>query len=92
VIEDFFSADARNFQPSAIRAFARLMNDPAVISFAGGAPSPETFPAGPLAEIAARVLRERPNVALKNTAQLKVVVTVVRRNGLSPGPQVPVPA
>ncbi|HKB80572.1 MAG TPA: PLP-dependent aminotransferase family protein [Thermoanaerobaculia bacterium] len=65
MIEDFFSADARNFQPSAIRAFARLMNDPAVISFAGGAPSPETFPAGPLAEIAARVLRERPNVALQ---------------------------
>ena len=46
LMERFLSRDARNFRPSAIRAFAKLINDPNVISFAGGVPSPETFPRG----------------------------------------------
>ena len=61
----FLSADARNYRSSAIRAFARLINDPNIISFAGGVPNPETFPAERMAEIAARVIRERRNVALQ---------------------------
>jgi 2-aminoadipate transaminase len=61
----FFSRDARNFRPSAIRAFAKLINDPNIISFAGGVPSPETFPAIEMAEIAARVIRDRREVALQ---------------------------
>ncbi|MEA2569972.1 MAG: 2-aminoadipate transaminase [Acidobacteriota bacterium] len=61
----FFSHDATNFRPSAIRAFAKLINDPNIISFAGGVPSPETFPAERIAEIAARVIRERRAVALQ---------------------------
>jgi 2-aminoadipate transaminase len=65
VIERFLSADARNFRPSAIRALARWINDPSVISFAGGSPNPETFPAERFAEIADRVLRERRQVALQ---------------------------
>jgi len=65
VIERFLSADARNFRPSAIRAFAKLINDPNIISFAGGVPSPETFPAERIAEIAAQVVRERRAVALQ---------------------------
>jgi 2-aminoadipate transaminase len=60
-----FSRDAQNFRPSAIRAFAKLINDPNVISFAGGVPSPQTFPAEQMAEIAARVIRERREVALQ---------------------------
>jgi len=61
----FFSRDAHNFRPSAIRAFAKLINDPNIISFAGGVPSPETFPAVEMAEIAARVIRDRREVALQ---------------------------
>jgi 2-aminoadipate transaminase len=61
----FFSRDAQNFRPSAIRAFAKLINDPNIISFAGGVPNPETFPAERVAEIAARVIRERPHIALQ---------------------------
>jgi 2-aminoadipate transaminase len=61
----FFSRDARNFRPSAIRAFAKLINDPNIISFAGGVPSPETFPAIEMAEIAARVIRDRRELALQ---------------------------
>lgn len=61
----FLSRDAESFRPSAIRAFARLINDPNVISFAGGVPNPETFPAERIADIAARVVRERRAVALQ---------------------------
>ena len=63
--ESFFSRDANAFRPSAIRAFAKLVNDPNVISFAGGSPNPETFPAERIATIAERVVRERRNVALQ---------------------------
>jgi 2-aminoadipate transaminase len=59
------SHDALSFRPSAIRAFAKLIKDPSVISFAGGLPSPETFPANRLSEIATQVLRDRPAVALQ---------------------------
>lgn len=61
----YLSSDAKNFRGSAIRAFAKLIKDPSVISFAGGLPSPETFPAAALGEAAARVLRDRPNIALQ---------------------------
>jgi 2-aminoadipate transaminase len=64
-MERFLSADAHNYRSSAIRAFARLIHDPNIISFAGGVPNPETFPAERMAEIAARVIRERRNVALQ---------------------------
>src|SRR6266852_5867782 len=63
--ERFFSRDAGNFRPSAIRAFAKLINDPNVISFAGGVPNPETFPAERIAAIAERVIRERRAVSLQ---------------------------
>ena len=64
-IDRFLSRDAASFRPSAIRAFAKLINDPNVISFAGGVPNPETFPAESIAEIAARLVRERRSVALQ---------------------------
>ena len=65
MLDRFLSADARNFRPSAIRAFAKWINDPKVISFAGGSPSPETFPAERMAAIAEHVVRERRAVALQ---------------------------
>jgi 2-aminoadipate transaminase len=63
--DHYFSRDARAFRPSAIRAFARLINDPNIISFAGGVPNPETFPAERIAEVAGQVIRERRAVALQ---------------------------
>ena len=65
MLDRFLSNDAKNFRPSAIRAFARWINDPSVISFAGGSPNPQTFPAERFAEIAARILGDRPNIALQ---------------------------
>jgi 2-aminoadipate transaminase len=63
--ERFLSRDAQNLRPSAIRAFAKLINDPNIISFAGGVPNPETFPAERIAEIAERVVREKRAIALQ---------------------------
>src|SRR5437763_12110423 len=63
--ERFFSRDAANFRPAAIRAFAKLINDPNIISFAGGVPNPETFPAECIGAIAERVVRERRAIALQ---------------------------
>jgi 2-aminoadipate transaminase len=63
--EPFLSRDAHSFRPSAIRAFARLMNDPNIISFAGGAPNPQTFPAEQIAAIAEQVIREKRSIALQ---------------------------
>lgn len=63
--DSFFSADARSFRPSAIRAFAKLINDPNIISFAGGVPNPDTFPAERFSEIAARLIVDRRAVTLQ---------------------------
>jgi 2-aminoadipate transaminase len=63
--EHLFSRDAQAFRPSAIRAFAKYVNDPNVISFAGGSPNPETFPAEEIGTIAERVVRERRQIALQ---------------------------
>ena len=54
-----FSADALAMRPSPIRRFASQINDPGIISFAGGVPNPETFPAEALALAASRAARER---------------------------------
>ena len=63
--DTYFSRDAHQFRPSAIRAFAKLINDPNIISFAGGVPNPETFPAEKIAGIAERVIREKRAIALQ---------------------------
>ena len=60
-----FSAEALALRPSPIRRFASLINDPSVISFAGGVPNPATFPAEALAVAAARAIRERRDEALQ---------------------------
>jgi 2-aminoadipate transaminase len=63
--ESFLSRDAHSFRPSAIRAFAKLINDPKIISFAGGVPNPETFPAELIAEVAAKLIRDQRAVTLQ---------------------------
>ena len=60
-----FSADAGAMRPSPIRRFAALINDPTVISFAGGVPNPATFPAEALARAASRAIREHAREALQ---------------------------
>src|ERR1051325_3635882 len=87
-MQQYLSRDAQNLRPSAIRAFAKLINDPNVISFAGGSPAPETFPAERVAATAERVIREKRAVALQYgpTAGLprlrEFVAGVCRRRGI----------
>ena len=64
-LETLWSADARALRPSAIRKFAALINDPRIISFAGGVPSPATFPAEALARHAEKAIRENFAVSLQ---------------------------
>lgn len=50
---------------SAIREMFKLMADPQIISFAGGNPSPDTFPAKALEDIASRELQKNPSKCLQ---------------------------
>lgn len=55
-----FASRMSGVKGSAIREMFKLMAQPDIISFAGGNPSPETFPAKELEEISKRVLSENP--------------------------------
>jgi len=59
-----FSDKVNSVKGSIIREMFKLMGDPEIISFAGGAPAPELYPKDELAEIAQRVLKEQGRVAL----------------------------
>lgn len=57
--QDLFSALTHRLKPNAIRRLSHLINRPGIISFAGGVPSPQTFPYQELADIAAKLIQER---------------------------------
>jgi len=50
------SQRAQRLTSSAIREILKVTEDPSVISFAGGIPSPQTFPVGLMKEACARIL------------------------------------
>ena len=62
---EFFSSSAKCMKPSAIRALLSVVNQPGVISFAGGFPNPETFPIEDLKTIMMEVLEEEGAKALQ---------------------------
>jgi 2-aminoadipate transaminase len=64
-IDKFLSRSAKGMKRSAIREILKLLQKPGMISFAGGLPSPETFPVKDLEEIAIEVLREDGQNALQ---------------------------
>ncbi|HKV38981.1 MAG TPA: PLP-dependent aminotransferase family protein, partial [Blastocatellia bacterium] len=61
----YLSEAGKSLAPNAIRTLSTLLVSPEIISFVGGAPSPEVFPIEELADIAARVIRERGQFALQ---------------------------
>jgi 2-aminoadipate transaminase len=63
--EEMLSVVGRRLQSNAIRKLTKLLGSREVISLAAGAPSFETFPVEELADISARVLRERGRFALQ---------------------------
>ncbi|MCC8401018.1 PLP-dependent aminotransferase family protein [Paraburkholderia sp. MMS20-SJTN17] len=62
------SERARKLTSSAIREILKVTERPEVISFAGGLPSPATFPAERMREAAERILRDTPAAALQYSA------------------------
>lgn len=60
-----FSQRAQKLTSSAIREILKVTERPEVISFAGGLPSPDTFPIERLREHTQRVLTDTPTAALQ---------------------------
>lgn len=58
-ISDFLSKSAKAMKPSPIRALLNVVNQPGIISFAGGFPNPQTFPIDDLKKIMIEVLEEQ---------------------------------
>jgi 2-aminoadipate transaminase len=57
-------------KPSFIREILKVTQDPTVISFAGGLPSPELFAVEPMAQAAAKVFRQDGRSALQYSTTL----------------------
>ena len=60
-----FSTKVQGVKGSVIREMFKMLADPDIISFAGGAPAPETFPSEQLAEISADILKNQGRLALQ---------------------------
>ncbi|MEM2839211.1 MAG: PLP-dependent aminotransferase family protein [Thermoplasmata archaeon] len=63
--EHLYSDMAKRVKPSDVREILKLMQDPEIISFAGGMPNPDTFPVAAIKEIAIRVLEDSPVTTLQ---------------------------
>ena len=83
-----FADRVSELQGSAIREMFKLLGDPQMISFAGGAPSPELFPSDALAEISKEIIKNHPAIALQYgvtegyaplAEQIDAVVAVLHR-------------
>ncbi|QHE88213.1 aminotransferase-like domain-containing protein [Hydrogenophaga sp. BPS33] len=59
---------AERMNPSVIREILKVTEKPGIISFAGGLPSPKTFPVTAFSEACAKVLREDGQAALQYAA------------------------
>jgi 2-aminoadipate transaminase len=59
---------AAKMNPSVIREILKVTEKPGIISFAGGLPSPKTFPVAEFEAACAKVLRDEPHAALQYAA------------------------
>jgi 2-aminoadipate transaminase len=59
---------AEKMNPSVIREILKVTEKPGIISFAGGLPSPQTFPIDAMREASERVLRDEGKAALQYAA------------------------
>jgi len=67
-IRNRFSVSARRMGRSIIRELLKLANRPEIISFAGGLPSPGTFPAAELSGICTDILKGKSHISLQYSA------------------------
>lgn len=84
-----FAKRLDNVTGSAIRAIFALLGQPGMISFAGGNPSPDSFPSEALAEIAQKLIRDHGSRILQyggtpGIGQLKeTVISMAQSRGIS---------
>jgi 2-aminoadipate transaminase len=64
-LNSIYSHSAQGMQRSAIREILKLTQQPDIISFAGGLPSPESFPVDDIKEVSNDVLNENGTTALQ---------------------------
>lgn len=64
-LEQILSTNVRGMKRSAIRELLKLIENPNIISFAGGLPSPDTFPINELKEIITDVMDKEAHIALQ---------------------------
>lgn len=64
-ISNKLSASAKSMKRSAIREILKLLQNPEMISFAGGLPSPESFPVKEIRDITSEILDSRGAAALQ---------------------------
>lgn len=64
-LNDIFSVNSKGMKRSAIRELLKLTQRPEVISFAGGLPSPESFPVEELKDIIMEMMNNEPALALQ---------------------------
>ncbi|MCX7023872.1 MAG: PLP-dependent aminotransferase family protein [Spirochaetes bacterium] len=64
-LESLYSANARNMKKSVIRELLKLIQQPEIISFAGGLPAPDTFPVEDLRKAADVVFTKHATKALQ---------------------------
>lgn len=67
-LEDILSTNAMGMKKSVIRELLKLTAKPEIISFAGGLPSPKSFPVEDLKEIIYEVMENEPKIALQYSA------------------------
>ena len=64
-LELLFSINVTGLKKSVIRELLKVIQDPEIISFAGGLPSPETFPVSQVADLAREVILKEGTWALQ---------------------------
>ena len=64
-LESIFSVNVAGLKKSVIRELLKLTQKPGIISFAGGLPSPETFPVEEIADLAKEVILREGKWALQ---------------------------
>ena len=64
-LQQIYSTNVKGMKKSQIRELLKLIADPSIISFAGGLPSPESFPVEELKEVITDIMENEPHVALQ---------------------------
>jgi 2-aminoadipate transaminase len=87
-LEELLSQNAKGMKKSVIRELLKLTAKPEIISFAGGLPSPESFPINELKEVIDEVMENEAEIALQYGASegdpelIKELVKHSQRGGM----------